>query len=175
MEVTNDPGRLPARRVRWLMPRRAVAPWLAAALAVLAVSAQPAAAASWTWRGSGTLGASARCASPGQRSGQLVCLFHVIDAPRPAGLETGVVEVTNDTPRRACYGVSIASDYMAGLQDFCVKSHARGRYVTRGPARHYRGTTLSIFVTSGSKTQPIQPERGASASPFVVTFSEAAT
>lgn len=155
------------------MPRTASPKKLAAALAALLVWATPscAGATSWTWHGSGTLGASAHCAAPGRRSGRFVCLFHVADAPAASGMETGVVEVTNDAPRRACYGVSIATDYMAGLQDFCVRGHARGRYVTRGPATNYRGTALSFFVTSGSKTQPIQPEAGTSPSPFTITFS----
>jgi hypothetical protein len=63
---------------------------------------------------------------------------------------------------------------MAGLQSFCVKAHSSGQFRTSGPARHYAGTQVTFFVTSGSKTTPIQPIDDRSPSPFTISFSEPA-
>ena len=131
-----------------------------------------AATASWTWRATGSLGTHSVCAGASRKASSLVCLYRVPNAPRTSGEVTGVVQVTNRSDRITCYGVSLSTSYMGGVQSFCVGPHSTGSYRTGGAASHYRATQISLFVTSGSKTAPVSPERDATSSPFTVTFRE---
>ena len=139
---------------------------------VLASTATGAVSTAWSWRAAGTLGRNEVCSKVGQRLAVEVCGFHVPNAPRTTGTVTGVVRVRNDSRHTECYGVSLTTSYMAGLQSFCAKAKSTGQFKTSGPARHYVGTQLTIFVTSGSKTKPIQPTRSLDTSPFTIVFSE---
>ncbi len=139
---------------------------------VLASAATGAVSTAWSWRAAGTLGRNEVCSKVGQRLAIDVCGFHVPNAPRTSGTVTGVVRVRNDSLHTECYGVSLSTSYMAGLQSFCAKAKSTGQFKTNGPARHYVDTQLSIFVTSGSKTKPIQPMRSLDASRFTIVFSE---
>lgn len=139
---------------------------------VLATDATGAVSTAWSWRATGSLGRNEVCSKVGQRLVVDVCGFHVPNAPRMSGTVTGVVQVRNKSSHTECYGVSLSTSYIAGLQSFCAKPRSTGQFKTGGPARHYIDTQLSIFVTSGSKTKPIQPIRSLDTSPFTIVFSE---
>lgn len=144
---------------------------------VLGVALAPVASASswvWTWKAAGTLSTASTCSKKAQHAPRDECLYQLPDPARSSGTVTGVVSVTNNSARRTCYGVSLSTSYLAGLQSFCVKAHTQAQYTTSGPAAHYRDTQLALFVTSGSKTKPIQPLADASPSPFTITFHERA-
>jgi hypothetical protein len=112
------------------------------------------------------------CSPAGRLLGGDVCFFKVPNPPRTSGVVTGLVRIKNISSSLKCYGLSISTSYMAGLHSFCVRAHSSGQYRTSGASGHYRQTQLSIFVTNGSTTSPIQPMRDSGASPFSVTFSE---
>ena len=154
-------------------PRRRLLTALLAGAALSTVFAPSAfAGTAWTWRAAGTLGATPACSKVAVIASHHVCGYRVSNAPRLSGTVTGVVRVKNTSAKVTCYGVSLSTSYMAGLQSFCVKPDSFGQYRTSGPARHYEGTMLSFFVTSGSKTSPIQAIGDRYASPFTITFSE---
>jgi len=44
---------------------------------------------------------------------------------------------------------------MSGLNSVCVKGHSSKQYSSNGAAAHYQGLTVSVFVTSGSTSEPI--------------------
>jgi hypothetical protein len=157
-----------------IAPRQWSAAWLAGVtlFAALGSAAAAAPARAWSWRASGTLGRAAECSKAGVLASHDICAFKIPDAPRASGTVTGVVRVKNTGERVACYGVSLSTSFMAGLQSFCVKANSSGQFITKGSARHYDRTRLSFFVTTGSKTEPIQAIRGTTASPFTITFSE---
>ncbi len=140
--------------------------------AASASAAFAATTATWSWRASGTLGRIAVCSQAGVRTATDVCRYKIPNAPTASGTVTEVVRVKNTSAHRACYGLSISTSYMAGLQSFCVKANSTGQYRASGLARHYFGASLSIFVTSGSKTRPISAIGGSHPSPFTITFSE---
>lgn len=127
-----------------------------------------AASAPWSWRVTGTLGARPSCSPAGRVLAGPLCAYRVPNAPRAGGIETLVVRVTNTAPTRSCYAISLSTSYMAGLHGWCVRAGATGQYKAAGPIAHYRATSLSVFVTSGSSKQPIAPIRPSHASPFVV-------
>jgi hypothetical protein len=137
-----------------------------------ASSATGATPARWSWRATGTLGRTAECSKAGVRTAIDICRYRIPNAPKAAGTLTEVVRVKNLSSRTTCYGLSLATSYMAGLQSFCVKPVTTGEYRTSGLARHFDDADLSIFVTSGSKTAPIQAVRDLHLSPFTITFSE---
>jgi hypothetical protein len=157
-----------------IAPRQWIVAWLAGGALFLVLGSAAAAAPpkAWSWRASGTLGRAPECSKAGVLASHDICGFKIPNAPRASGTVTGVVRVKNTGARVACYGVSLSTSFMAGLQSFCVKANSSGQFITKGPARHYDGTALSFFVTSGSKTEPIQALRGTSTSPFTITFSE---
>lgn len=126
----------------------------------------------WKWTDSGTLGRAAACGAHGVRAGVGVCQFKVPNAPVAARVVREVVSVRNTGTRVACFGLSISTSSMAGLQSFCAKPGATGTYQTSGPAKDFRSTSLSVFVTSGSKSKPIAPVSDSHVYPFTVTFSE---
>lgn len=126
----------------------------------------------WSWHASGTLGAHQHCSKDGVRLSNLVCGFHVANAPSSSVRETVRVRFTNTTAHRACFGLSISTSYMAGVRSVCVKATSSGGISMSGPGRHYRGTQLSVFVTSGSTTKPIAPMRDRATYPFTVLFSQ---
>jgi hypothetical protein len=128
--------------------------------------------APWSWRVAGTLSRSSACSKAGERAVGDVCRYQVSNPSQARGTVTGVVTATNTSDRRTCYGVSLSTAYMAGLQSFCVRAKSTGRWVTSGPASHYRDTQVSVFVTSGSTTVPIQPLGDPHPSPFTISFSE---
>jgi hypothetical protein len=146
-------------------------------LVTMALSVAPGVSASattpWTWRATGVLGYHQTCSALGRNLAGPVCSYRVPNAPRVAGVESLVVRVTNHSSARTCYAISISTTYMAGLHSWCVKAHATGQYATRGSARHFRGTSLGLFVTSGSTSTPIAPVHDTHSSPFIVVVREA--
>lgn len=146
-------------------------------LAIVALSVTPSVSASgatpWSWRATGVLGDHQNCSALGRSLAGPVCSYRVPNAPRVAVVESLVVRVTNPSSARTCYAISIATTYMAGLHSWCVEAHASGQYATRGPARHFLGTSLSLFVTSGSTSTPIAPRHDRHSSPFVLAVREA--
>lgn len=130
------------------------------------------ASTTWRWSVSGTLDNHAVCTKSNTAYVHDVCAYKVANAPSKTGTVTGVVRVSNSGAKVTCYGLSLSTTYMAGLHSFCVKPHSTGLYRTSGPARHYDGTQITIFVTSGSKTRPIAPMASAVASPFTITFTQ---
>ncbi len=128
----------------------------------------------WTWKVSGTLSKASTCSAKAQHAPRDECLYRLPDPSKASGTVTGVVAVTNNSAQRTCYGVSLSTSYLGGLQSFCVRAHTVAQYMTKGPAGHYLDTQLALFVTSGSKTKPIQPMGAASPSPFTITFTERA-
>ena len=136
--------------------------------ALTSATAAAAASAPWSWRVTGTLGARPTCSPGGRALAGPVCAYRVPNAPRTGGSESLVVRVTNTSPTRSCYAISLSTSYMAGLHSWCVRAGATGQYASSGPVGHYRATSLSVFVTSGSSTRPIAPIRPSHASPFVV-------
>jgi hypothetical protein len=160
-----------SRRRRRLVVGAAAGVALTASLGSFAVAAS---SSVWTWRVSGILSRTSACSRASEHAAADVCLYKVPNPPRASGTVTGVVRVTNTSSRATCYGVSLSTSYMAGLQSFCVKAKSTGQFTTSGPERHYHETQLSFFVTSGSKTRPISPLGDPYPSPFSVTFSERA-
>lgn len=150
--------------------------WMQLSLGVAIVSlllvTTSAASTTWSWHASGTLGAHQNCSKVGVRLSKLVCGFHVTDAPSSSVRETVRVRFTNATSHTTCFGLSISTSYMAGLRSVCVKAKSSGGIAMSGPGRHYRGTQLSIFVTSGSTTKPIAPIRDRATYAFTVLFSQ---
>ncbi len=144
---------------------------------MVSVAGAPWASASswvWTWKAAGTLSTASTCSKKAQHALRDECLYRLPDPTRTSGTVTGVISVTNNGSHRTCYGVSLSTSYLGGLQSFCVRGHTVAEYMTKGPAAHYLDTQLALFVTSGSKTQPIQPLADASPSPFTITFHERA-
>jgi len=126
----------------------------------------------WSWRVAGTLSRHPVCSAKSSPGAQEQCSFKVPNAAKPNGIVTGVVEVRNLNAHTRCFGVSISTSYMAGLNQFCVKAGATGEFRTKGPAHHYIATRLILFVTSGSTNKPIQPMNDSGTYGFVITFSE---
>ncbi|HUX03764.1 MAG TPA: hypothetical protein VMV53_02500 [Acidimicrobiales bacterium] len=145
---------------------------IALATLLVAWSAGADAASAWRWTASGTLGRTVTCLHAGTRYLNKSCSYRIPDAPRAPVRETGVIKVSNPGSRDACYGVSISSTYMAGLRRLCVKATSTGRLRFVGPARHFRSTRLSIFVTVASNNRPIHPITSTSRSRFTITFSQ---
>ncbi|MHB1208192.1 MAG: hypothetical protein ACYC1I_00615 [Acidimicrobiales bacterium] len=130
------------------------------------------ASTTWSWHASGTLGARQNCSKVGVRLSKLVCGFHVANAPRSSVRETVRVRFTNTTARTTCFGLSISTSYMGGLQSVCVKAKASGAIAMGGPGRHFRDTQLSVFVTSASTTRPIAPMRDRATYHFTVLLRQ---
>ena len=126
----------------------------------------------WKWHVAGTLSRHPVCSANAKPAALEICSYRAPNAPRANGVETGVITVKNSSTSAKCFGVSLSTSYMAGLQDFCVRAGRTGHYRTSGPASHYRAMQLSFFVTSGSKKVPIQPKVDTSHSSFSVVFSE---
>ena len=142
-------------------------------LGVLAVVPSVLAAATpWSWRASGSLGKVISCSGSGARAEGNSCAFNLTDPPSGPGTVAEIVSVRNTSPKRVCYGISLSTLHMAGLQSFCVKADSTGRYRQHGATGNYRGGRVSIFVTSGSRTQPIGAIKGSSKSSFTIVFSE---
>ncbi|MHB1087854.1 MAG: hypothetical protein ACYC19_03705 [Acidimicrobiales bacterium] len=138
----------------------------------LLIASSSAASTTWLWRATGTLGVHQNCSQFGERLSKLVCGFHVANAPQQNFRETVLVRFTNTTTHTKCFAVSISTSYMAGLRSVCVKAKKSGRIARSGPARQYRSTHVSVFVTSGSTTKPIAPLRDSTTSPFLIEFSQ---
>ena len=140
--------------------------------ALVAVPSAVADAAPWSWRASGSLGEVISCSGTGARAAGNTCSFTLTDPPSGRGTVEALVSVRNTSTRRVCYGISLSTSYMAGLQSFCVKPRSTGQYKQHGAAGDFRGGRISIFVTSGSRKQPIGAVKSSSKSPFTVLFSE---
>ncbi len=141
-------------------------------VASVSTTAMGASKTPWSWHVAGVLSRHPVCSSTSGPGSLEICSYRIANAPRPNGVETGVVTVKNTSTSRKCYGISLSTAYMGGLQDFCVNAGSTGHYRTSGPAHHYKATQLSLFVTSGSPTKPIQPRNDSDHSPFTITFSE---
>lgn len=147
---------------------------IAALVAVTGVTASATSKVEWSWKVSGTLARVSTCSSKGQPTTPDQCLFQLPNPAFATGTVTGVVLVTNTSGHRTCYGVSISTSYLVGLQSVCVKAHAEGQYTTKGRASHYDSTQLGVFVTNGSPDAPIQALRPAHSSRFTIAFTERA-
>lgn len=145
---------------------------VAALLVATALGSGASAASTWRWSASGTLGRPVTCSHAGTRYLNKSCSYRIPDAPRASLRETGVVKVTNLGDKEACYGLSISSTYMAGLRRVCVKPASAGRLRFVGPARHFRSTRLSIFVSVASANQPIRPITSTNRSRFTINFTQ---
>ena len=140
--------------------------------ALVAVPSAVAGAAPWSWRASGSLGKVISCSGTGARGAGNTCSFTLTDPPSGPGIVEELVSLRNTSTQRVCYGISLSTSHMAGLQSFCVKPRSTGQYRQHGAAGDYRGGRISIFVTSGSRAQPIGAVKSSSKSPFTVVFSE---
>jgi len=179
-QVTKDLPRTPQRRgggsLAWAVMRSLTRKRLGVVVLVASLSAPlpsiAGAATPWHWSASGTLGPHVTCSHAGTRLAHKSCSYRIPDAPSASRRETGVITVHNLGSRRACYGVSVSSTYMAGLRRLCVGSASTGRLRLVGIARHYRSTHLSIFVTVLATNQPIHPITSASRSWFAIVFTQ---
>ena len=140
--------------------------------AFVAVPSAVADAPPWSWRASGSLGKLISCSGTGARAAGNACSFTLTDPPSGPGKVEELVSLRNTSTQRVCYGISLSTSYVAGLQSFCVKPRSTGQYKQHGVAGDYRGGRISIFVTSGSRAQPIGAVKSSSKSPFRVLFSE---
>lgn len=125
----------------------------------------------WSWRAVGVLTTRVNCPAPGRAVGAAICRYDLPDAPPGVTTEAIRVTVTNGGAHRACFGESVSSSVAAGLRQVCVAAHHEGSMRLVGPARDYRATTLELFVTSGSPTRPIAPQRSTSRCPFTLVVA----
>jgi len=126
----------------------------------------------WRWTARGTLAYHARCSNEGHAQVPDTCVFQVPNPPSLAHQVTLDVRVHNTTASRVCYGLSVTTSYLSGLQSFCVKPHARGGYETTNQARFFVDFTLDVFVSTSASNQPLTPTRAPGPSPFTVTVSQ---
>jgi len=153
--------------------------WLLGALAAIVVAASLSIALShettpgnWTWSAKGILRTHSKCSKQGRAQVPGTCQFQVANPPKTKGEVRLDVRVHNIGAVAACYGLSITTSYLAGLQSFCDKAGAYGSYVIKNRAEYYIDFTLDLFVSVDSKGQPLTPIAPNSPSPFRVTFSE---
>jgi hypothetical protein len=126
----------------------------------------------WRWRVDGVLEQHPKCSKQGRAEVPSTCQFQVANPPVFAGEVKLDVRVHNTGALPLCYGLSITTSYLAGLQGFCAKPDAFGTYVVTSPAKYYVDFELDIFVSVDSKSQPLSPIPSNSRSPFSISFSE---
>ena len=133
-----------------------------------------AASSSWTWLATGSVGQVMHCLSPSSSAVATkdVCEFHVTEPPSSTALVTETLVLKNTSAKRVCVGLSIATSYMGGVQQFCVSPNASTTHREHGPGSHYRQTLVSIFITSGSRSRPIAPIVSGSTCSFSLTFAQ---
>lgn len=129
--------------------------------------------ASFHWTATGTLTYHARCSKEGHAQVPDTCAFQVPNPPTLAKKITLDVRVHNTSAVRHCYGLSVTTSYLSGLQSFCVKPHASGGYETTNVAKYFIDVTLDLFVSTSSANEPLAPIKTTSRSAFRVTFSQA--
>lgn len=127
----------------------------------------------WSWRAGGVLGRQTTCSRQGRAQSPATCQFQVANPPVLSGEIRLEVRVHNGDRSAHCYGLSITTSYLAGLQDFCAKAGGYGHYVTMSPARFYVDFELDLFVSVNEKGQPLSPVPSTSRSRFDIVFSEA--
>jgi hypothetical protein len=125
----------------------------------------------WSWSASGQLGRDVSCVGFESHSSKTACEFSFASAPGTDVVHE-TVTFSNQNAITTCYGIAISTSYMAGLNSLCVKGHSSLQFKNQGNARHFKDTSLSVFVTSGSTSRPIDaiPDRGRTT--FTVVFSE---
>lgn len=126
----------------------------------------------WRWSAAGTLAYDARCSNQGHAQVPDTCVFEVANPPTLSRNMTFDVRVRNTGASRVCYGISVTTSYLSGLQSFCVKPHASGGYETTNQARFFVDFSLDLFATTNATRQPLAPMKEAIESPFVITFSQ---
>ena len=137
---------------------RPVARRLAGALgAALALTVPPLAGAAG-WAATAVLGPSVRCPAPLQRSGLTCAATPPITAHR--GAYALIVEMRVAGTRRACVGISVATRTVAGLNQACAAPGRLARLVERLGASDAAGLRIAVFLTSGSSSRSIAPQRG---------------
>ena len=127
----------------------------------------------WRWMAEGVLDQRPRCSKLGRASVPSTCQFQVANPPVLAGTVRLDVRVHNTGASPLCYGLSIVTSYLAGIQRFCAKPGGYGTYVVTSPAKYYVDFELDVFVSVGTKDQPIAPINATWPSPFSISFSEA--
>ncbi len=155
-----------SRRERWLLAAAAFI-----AVVVIGVSLGHS-TGTWRWRAQGTLAYHARCSNEGHAQVPATCVFQVPNPPSLSHKITLDVRVHNTNATRVCYGLSVTTSYLSGLQSFCVKPHASGGYTTTNQARFFVDFTLDVFVSTSATNEPLAPKRGPGPSSFVVTVSQ---
>ena len=126
----------------------------------------------WRWRAAGVLEQRPRCSKEGRASTPSTCQFVVANPPLLSGEVTLDVRVHNTGTSALCYGLSIATSYLAGLQGFCAKPGGYGTCVVTSRAKYYVDFELDLFVSVNAKNQPLSPITSTWPSPFVISFSE---
>gem|GEM_PF-2070247 len=119
----------------------------------------------------GTLDGNATCSNGSSIGHYETCESTIPNLPTRFRSENLDLRVVNESSKRTCYGVSVSSSYLAGINSFCVGGYAHRDYRLTGPAVHFRDLSVSLFVTSNSKNVPIGPIPDASASPFQIVVT----
>jgi hypothetical protein len=129
--------------------------------------------APWSWGVEGTLQTHPRCSSEGHAQAPDTCEFRVANPPRVPGRVRLEVRVHNPTASTVCYGLSITTSYLAGVQNFCADPHATGKYHSTSPATDYVDFDLVLYVSTDDKNEPLAPVVLKAPSHFSISFSEA--
>lgn len=116
----------------------------------------------------GTLNGDATCSNGTSVGHHDACESRVPNLPMKFRTEKVDLLVVNESSKRTCYGVSISSTYLAGLNSFCVGGYERHHYRVSGPAAHFRDLNLILFVTSASSNVPIGPIPDTAATGFQI-------
>lgn len=129
---------------------------------------------SWRWKATGVLGQPLRCSKEGRAQTTATCHFDVANPPVLSGRVRFEVRVYNTGTGTLCYGLSIATSYLAGLQGFCAKAKSYGSYVVTSRAEYYVDFELDLFDSVDAKDQPLSPISPPWPSRFEIVFSEPA-
>jgi hypothetical protein len=119
----------------------------------------------------GTLDGNAACSNGSSIGHYETCESSIPNLPTKFRTENLDLRVVTESSKQTCYGVSISSSYLAGINSFCVGGYAHHDYRLTGPAAHFRDLNVSLFVTSNSNSGPIGPIPDTSASPFQIVVT----
>ncbi len=128
---------------------------------------------SWRWQAEGVLAQPLRCSKEGRAQVTSTCRFEVANPPVLSGRVRFEVRVYNTGTSTLCYGLSIATSYLAGLQGFCAKAKSYGSYVVTSRAKYYVDFELDLFDSVEVANQPLAPITPPWPSRFEILFSEA--
>ncbi|MGD1013498.1 MAG: hypothetical protein ABR963_03800 [Acidimicrobiales bacterium] len=126
----------------------------------------------WRWRAEGVLELHPKCSTLGRAEVPSTCQFQVANPPVLSKRVKLDVRVHNTGTVPLCYGLSISTSYLAGLQSFCAEPGTYGSYVTTSRGKYYVDFELDLFVSDDSKSEPLSPIPSSSRSPFTITFGE---